>query len=107
MRLHSDFFRIPRDERSAIFEGDIDSVGGRATDLEQLAYSVEDRVKEFYEINWAPQEIVSALADFKHQCRQAQTTFIEIVRILIREGEEDAQRQRDRSQDGNDRRSEG
>lgn len=83
------FWQLSKEEREQIFDGNLEAVGGWATDFDQIALTVYSKVREFYPINAVPRDMESAIEDLRHQCRQAAITFDEIVELLCERVERD------------------
>ena len=79
----SEFYSVGKDKRENVFAGNPHEIGGRAVDVENLAFSVEHAVREYFPINEVPPEMVSALRDLRMHARQFETTLAEILRFLI------------------------
>jgi hypothetical protein len=55
-----DYYTYPKDSPARWLDGDNpNTIGGRSTDIEQIGYSLRCRLKEAYEINAVPSELVT------------------------------------------------
>jgi len=73
------YYDLPKEERW--LEGD-DSpyqIGGRATDVSQIAYSLASRVKELYPINKVPEALVRDLEALEALCQQCENQIQETI----------------------------
>jgi hypothetical protein len=62
------------------------TIGGRATDITQIAYSLEHRIKEIYPMNGVPIVIVDKLKELQQSSEETQlklNRFLELVELNL------------------------
>lgn len=89
--LKMEYYKLKEDEKW-LDSGDSPSeIGGRATDLEMIAHSLEMTVKSYFPVNGVPEEIAKVLSQLKVTLRTAEVlidTAIRTVSQVIHELEE-------------------
>jgi len=65
-----DYYKLPKDDR---WLGDDNpcTIGGRNTDIEQIAFALSRRVREIYPINEVPFELAMSLGRLEEVCMKA------------------------------------
>lgn len=66
-----------------------ESIGGRATDISQIAFTLENLVKSVFPINGVPSEIVEALTDLESTCRNVELEIESFLGIVERHANEE------------------
>lgn len=79
------FRKLSKDERSQIFRGNLEDVGGRSTDVSQLAWSIEAAIKDFFPMNGIPAEMITEMQLLHAACGEVEDRFGTIVLLLARE----------------------
>jgi hypothetical protein len=64
--------------------GNVYQIGGRDTDLEQIAQSIKYAVRDAFEINKVPEEVVTAINKLQKTLEQAEDEIQEVI-ILVSE----------------------
>ena len=75
------YYDLPKDVR---WLGDDSpyTIGGRDTDIAQIAYSFEYRVREIYPINGVPVGIVEKLAMLKSKCEDCEREIQNTISLI-------------------------
>jgi len=76
-----DYYKLPKDDRW--LEGDSPySIGGRDTDISQIAYSLSHRVRELFPINTVPQLLVTQLDILQSKCEDCEKEIQKTIGII-------------------------
>ncbi len=77
-----DYYALDKDNRWLEGGDSPCSIGGRSTDVRQIAFSLRRRVKELFPINKVPQELVSQLDELEAICIKADKAIMETIGII-------------------------
>lgn len=76
-----DYYDLPKDKQW--LGGDSPYViGGRNTDISQIAYSLSHRVRELYPINQVPEKLAQSLQELEKQCRECEIAIRRMVSLI-------------------------
>ena len=75
------YYGLSKDEQWMGSDSPYD-IGGRDTDVSQIAYSLEHRVRELYPINQVPKELEERLNNLKEVCVACESEINKIIELI-------------------------
>jgi hypothetical protein len=83
-----EYYSLPRDRHWLQFDGSEDnpySIGGRDTDLKQIGYSLESKIKLMYPVNGVPEGVQRALNRATLDLGAAEESIAYLIRTVTEE----------------------
>ncbi len=77
-----EYYQLPRDKRW-LEDGDSPySIGGRSTDVDQIAYSLIYSVKQLFPMNAIPKEIILELNELKEVLKDSEARITHVINTI-------------------------
>lgn len=86
-RCNVNYYELPKDKRWLESDSPYE-IGGRATDITQIAYSLTARVREMYPINKVPEDIVTQLDTLTGLCKKCEDEIEKTIGLISKKREE-------------------
>ena len=77
-----DYYQLNRDDRWMDGDDSPCSIGGRSTDVSQIAYSLSYRARELCPINKVPDKLVSQLDALKEVCEKCESEIDKTIGLI-------------------------
>lgn len=76
------YYDLPKEKRW-LRDGDSpDSIGGRDTDVSQIAWSLEHTIKNMFPINQVPEELTIKLKDLRGLCENCEKQIEAFISLM-------------------------
>ena len=76
------YYDLPKDDRWLDGDDSPYEIGGRATDVSQIGYSLAGRVRELYPINCVPQALAKRLSDLQVVCDECEREIEKTMALI-------------------------